>query len=103
MSSNEVIPFNSSDEPSAAAYVKITTTRSGPTFTAAVPNGEAGRMLETSHLAFGICGTVIGPPVMAKALEVAGLGLPWQMTAALLSLAAILPLVCYMVATRRRI
>ncbi|MET8691012.1 hypothetical protein ABZV65_00490 [Streptomyces bauhiniae] len=103
MSSNEVIPFNSSDEPSAAAYVKITTTRSGPTFTAAVPSGEAGRMLETSHLAFGICGTVIGPPVMARALEVAGLGLPWQMTAALLSLAAVLPLVCFMVATRRRI
>jgi hypothetical protein len=103
MSSNEVIPIKSSDEYSAAAYVKITTTRSGPTFTAAVPDGEAGRMLETSHLAFGICGPVIGPPVMAKALEVAGLGLPWQMAAALLSLAAILPLVCYTVATRRRI
>ncbi|MEV7688664.1 hypothetical protein [Streptomyces bungoensis] len=102
MSTNEVIPFNSGEEPSAAAYVKITTTRNGPTFAASVPGKEAGRMLETSNLAFGICGTVIGPVIMAKALSVAGLGMPWEMTAALLALAATLPLVCYLVATRRR-
>ncbi|MFF9129261.1 MULTISPECIES: hypothetical protein [unclassified Streptomyces] len=101
MSTNDVIPF-SSEQPSGSAYVKITTTRTGPTFAASVPGQEASRMLETSQLAFGICGTVIGPPVMAKGLALSGTGMPWQVAAALLSLAAILPLACYTVATRRR-
>ncbi|MFD9999825.1 hypothetical protein [[Kitasatospora] papulosa] len=103
MSTHDVIPFPADERPSSAAYVKITTTRSGPSFEASVPGEAAGRMLKTSHLAFGICGTVIAPPVMAKALDVVGLGMPWQMTALLLALASMLPLACYTMATRARI
>lgn len=103
MSTHEVFPSSSSEEPSAAAYVKITTTRNGPAFAASVPAKEAGRLLETSHLVFSISGTVIAPPAMAKAVEVASLGMPWQMTAALLALAAALPLTCYLAALRRRV
>ncbi|MET8811870.1 hypothetical protein ABZW47_07695 [Streptomyces sp. NPDC004549] len=102
MSTNDMIPCHGSEEASPAAYVKITTTRIGPDFTASVPAREAGRMLETSHLAFGICGAVIGPPIMAKAIHAANPDMPWQMTAALLALAALLPVACYAVATRRR-
>ena len=89
------------EEPTGAAFVKITTTPNGPTVTASVPEKEAGRMLETTELVCGIGGTVIGPFVMAKTLELADAGMPWQVRTALLVLAALLPMVCYWLSVRR--
>ena len=83
------------EEPTAAAYVKITTTSDGPIFLASVPEKEAGRMLETVEMISGIGGTVIGPFMMAKTLELGDAGMPWQIRTVLLALAALLPMVCY--------
>jgi hypothetical protein len=90
------------EEPTGAAYVKITTVPSGPSMTASVPEKETGRMLKSAELVVGTSGTVIGPLVMAKTLELIGPGMPWHAQVALLTLAALLPMACYWMTVRRR-
>jgi len=89
------------EEPTGAAFVKITTTPNGPMVTASVPEKEASQMLETTEFVCGIAGTVISPYLMARALELADAGMPWQVRTALLALAAVLPAVCYWLSSRR--
>lgn len=90
------------EEPTGAAYIKITTVPNGPSVMASVPKKEATRMLETGEFAVGIGGTVIGPYAMARTLELVGPGMPWRAQVALLVLAALLPLACYWLTVRRR-
>jgi hypothetical protein len=90
------------EEPTGAAYVKITTVPNGPSLTASVPEKETDRMLKTAELVVGIGGSVIGPLAMAKTLELIGPGMPWHAQVALLILAALLPMACYWLTVRRR-
>ncbi|MFC4030607.1 hypothetical protein ACFO3J_03880 [Streptomyces polygonati] len=88
-------------QPSGASFVKITTTPYGVTFTASVPEGETGRMLETVTLVSSISGIVIGLFAMAKSLEMIDSGMPWPIRVACLAMAAVLPLACSWLARRR--
>ncbi|MFD7536057.1 MULTISPECIES: hypothetical protein [unclassified Streptomyces] len=89
------------EEPTTAAFVKITTP-AGPTGEIHVPGKEASRLMETTEFIFGIGGTVTGPYLMAKALELGDAGTPWGVHTALLVLGALLPAACYWLSTRRR-
>ncbi|GAB2616283.1 hypothetical protein GCM10027168_55960 [Streptomyces capparidis] len=91
-----------SEEPTGAAYVKITTMRDGPSLMVSVPERETSQLLKVTELICGIGGIVIGPFAMAKALEMADPGMPWQAQVSLFTLAALLPMACYWLTVRRR-
>ncbi|MFJ9470112.1 hypothetical protein [Streptomyces caniferus] len=101
-STSNAVTYADTEQPTAAAYVKITTSASGPAFMASVPGKETGTMLKTVVVGFGVTGAVLSPIAMAKALDVVGVGMPWQARAGCLVVAALLPVFCFWLARRRK-
>jgi hypothetical protein len=48
----------------------------------------------------GVGGSALGPYLMARALHLVGPGMPWQLQAALVMLATLLPLVYFLIGRR---
>lgn len=95
-------PGGGSEEPTAAAFLKITTKPDWPDLTVSVPGTEANRMLEAVELVCGIGGIALAPFLMAKALEIVSPDLPWEAGVACMIIAAILPLAVYWLAKRHK-
>ncbi|WP_411080627.1 hypothetical protein [Streptomyces sp. cmx-18-6] len=85
-------PLGESGDLTEAAFITITTTSNGPSITASVPGTEADRMMTMGEFVVGVGGTAVGPYVMAKALEVAAVEVPWPALTIVLVLAALLPM-----------
>ncbi|MYS48176.1 hypothetical protein GTY23_44800 [Streptomyces sp. SID5998] len=88
-------------QPTSAAHVTFTTTPDGPSIALGVPAEQSGLLVTSIAVVTGVGGSVLGPYLMARALHMMEANMPWQPQAALITLAALLPLVYFLLGRRR--
>jgi hypothetical protein len=91
----------SDDQPTLAAHVTFTTVPDGPTLAVGVPAEHSETLMRVVAAGIGIAGSAFAPYLMARALHQVSSGMPWQLQASLILLAALLPL-AYLILGRRR-
>ncbi|MFE6408932.1 hypothetical protein ACFVOR_18585 [Streptomyces sp. NPDC057837] len=90
----------SDDQPTSAAHVTFRTTPEGPSIAIGVPAEQSCSLIRVVGVAIGIGGSVFGPYLMARALNLVRTGAPWQLEASLVFLASLLPLVYFLIGRR---
>ncbi|MEU8949918.1 hypothetical protein [Streptomyces sp. NPDC048489] len=88
-------------QPTSAAFVSIRTFTDGPSVNVGVPAEQSGLLVGAVTVAAGVGGSIVGPYLMARALHVMAPGTPWQLQSAMLCMAALLPLVYFLLDRRR--
>jgi hypothetical protein len=91
---------SSDEQPTSAAHVTFTTTPEGPSIAVGVPAEQSHLLVRGLGVATGIGGSALGPYLMARALDLMHAGMPWQLEAGLVFLAALLPLVYFLLGRR---
>ncbi|MFD8419083.1 hypothetical protein [Streptomyces sp. NPDC059668] len=88
-------------QPTSAAHVTFRTTPDGPSIALGVPAEQSGLLVTSIVVATGVGGSVLGPYLMARALHMMEANMPWQLEAALITLASLLPLAYFLLGRRR--
>ncbi|MEU6984088.1 hypothetical protein ABZ946_11740 [Streptomyces sp. NPDC046324] len=88
-------------QPTSAAHVTLRTTPDGPSIALGVPAEQSGLLMTSVVVATGVGGSVFGPYLMARALHMMEAAMPWQLQAALIVLASLLPLAYFLLGRRR--
>ncbi|MFF5025041.1 hypothetical protein ACFY2J_12515 [Streptomyces collinus] len=85
----------------SAAHVTFRTTPDGPSIAVGVPAEQSGLLVTSIVMATGVAGSVLGPYLMARALHMVEANMPWQLQAALIALASLLPMAYFLLGRRR--
>jgi hypothetical protein len=88
-------------EPSASAHVTFSTFPDGPALAVGVPAEHSQTLMRVIAAGTGVAGSTLGPYLMARGLHQMSPGMPWQLQASLILLAALLPLAYFLLARHR--
>ncbi|RSS64198.1 hypothetical protein [Streptomyces sp. WAC06273] len=94
-------PVQDEEQPTSAAHVTFRTTPDGPSIALGVPADQSGLLVTSVVVATGVGGSIFGPYLMARALHMMEANMPWQLQAALIVLASLLPLAYFLLGRRR--
>ncbi|MFJ9703251.1 hypothetical protein [Streptomyces fradiae] len=91
----------SNDQPSTSAHVTFTTIPDGPALAVGVPAEHSQTLMRVIAAGAGVAGSTFAPYLMARGLRQVSPGMPWQLQAGLILLAALLPLAYFLLSRHR--